>query len=632
MAEFGEPLSVPLSEITEGVGSNLPPSVVGIAGRAYLMDTNSGEYRREGVNVLQQRNTTSNRDLLLLPQDVWRQMYESWHQGAGQSSLDRDDALPFRYKDSFGVDPWTKYRLSLLNETRRLAGGASWQTNPGFLAVHNGNLCVIHGTDVKWYTPDGVESASYTIGEIAEDFTYDGEFIYILGVGGSLLRTDGTAAPAAVTITWPTATPPDKLPAMADATFVAYVKDYLLVGIGHVLWNITDPAKPVKVYTSPVVGFTWKGAVAGAAAIYLIGGAGDKHEVHRVSVSQDGTKLDPAAVAATLPDGEIGISIGSYLGFVFIGTGSGVRMATPNGGAGDLVLGAIIPTSAPVWCFEGQDRFVWYGNSEMSAKFGLNQEKFPVGLIPGLGRMDLTTFTVTEGTPAYANDIYAQGVTRSGVVRSVATWHGKRVFTVTGSGVYVETDNLVEKGWVAHGDVSFGVEDLKTALYAQFKWRPLEGGSVGMFASYDSDRYTLLAEKDTPQSIRSGNVTMDGQQFSRVGIGLVLRRDLVDYKVGPTFTRWEFRAVPVKGVASRWYLPILNHSTIELNGVTEHRDVREELVRLMKVVEGGGLVALQEGGIMYQVTPKDFQWKPQSLSPTGHAWQGVYLLVVEEIR
>jgi hypothetical protein len=96
-------------------------------------------------------------------------------------------------------------------------------------------------------------------------------------------------------------------------------------------------------------------------------------------------------------------------------------------------------------------------------------------------------------------------------------------------------------------------------------------------------------------------------------------------------TRWEFRAVPVKGVASRWYLPILNHSEIELNTVVENRDVREEKARLMKLVQRGGMVQLQEGGMTYSVTPKDFKWTPQMLSPTGHAWQGVFILVVEEI-
>jgi hypothetical protein len=262
--------------------------------------------------------------------------------------------------------------------------------------------------------------------------------------------------------------------------------------------------------------------------------------------------------------------------------------------------------------------------------FGQSQEGFPPGPVPGLSRMDLTTFTTTEATPAYASDLVTE--TGTGTVRAVVTWMDRRVFSVDGLGVFIEAESrLMEQGWVTHGAVSFGVEDAKTALYAQFKWLPLEG-SVGMFAAYDSTRYTELALKDVPSSSGSGNVLMHGQRFSRVNIGAVLHRDRMDDTKGPVMTRWEFRAVPVKGVASRWYLPIINHATLEINGMVVNRDPRAELQFLMGLVQHGGMFPLQESGVTYQVTARDFQWKPRSLTPDGRAWQGTYLLVVEEIQ
>ena len=89
--------------------SSFSPSVIGINGTPYLMDNASGEFRRESFEPVQQRNTTDARDLLLLPQDVWRWQEQSWHLGAGQSNLDRDDALQYRYNNSFGIDPWKKH-------------------------------------------------------------------------------------------------------------------------------------------------------------------------------------------------------------------------------------------------------------------------------------------------------------------------------------------------------------------------------------------------------------------------------------------------------------------------------------------------------------------------------------------
>jgi hypothetical protein len=273
---------------------------------------------------------------------------------------------------------------------------------------------------------------------------------------------------------------------------------------------------------------------------------------------------------------------------------------------------------------------VWYGNSEINARFGRGQEGFPDRPVTGLGRMDLTTFTVTEGTPAYANDLVAEQGPFLNSVTAVTTWQDRRVFAVQGKGVFGESDRLMQRGWATHGAVSFGVEDKKTGLYGQFKWLPLSG-SLSMWAAYDSQRYTKIADKNIPQSISSGNVPMNGQQFSRINIGFILTRDEGRKDQGPVLTRWEIRAVPVKGVASRWYLPILNHSLIELNGAPSNRDVLDELLILKRLVQRGGMVSLQESGITYEVTPRDFKWVPQMLSPTGHAWEGLFVLIVEEI-
>ena len=75
--ELSDSLSEPFSEIGGTLGSDSSPSVVGVAGVPYLMDTSpnyagEGRWSQEAVTVVNQRNTTSNRDLLLLPQDVWR--------------------------------------------------------------------------------------------------------------------------------------------------------------------------------------------------------------------------------------------------------------------------------------------------------------------------------------------------------------------------------------------------------------------------------------------------------------------------------------------------------------------------------------------------------------------------------
>ena len=619
---FTPVFSDPYTSILATAVADLPPWAVAVDGRTYLLDTSTnyvgeGRYKREAVDVLQQRNTNNQRDLLLLPQDIWRQQMESWHQGAGQTNLDREESLPARFSDSFGIDPWTRYEFSLLNATVKVTSGPT-ANKPIFLQSHNGKLVACQGTTLYWWTTTGSAPVTLTVG--ATDIigqTYDGDAIITLHTDGTIYRSTNSTTTALYGT-------------FAGSTFIAYVKDYLLIGQANVLKNITAVGSPVTVYTSPITGFVWKGAAEGNNAIYLIGGSGDRYVVHRVGVKQDGTGINPAVAAALLPDGEIGYSIGGYLGFVFIGTGKGVRMATPSTADGDLTLGALIPTAQPVYGFEGQDRFVWATNSQITADYGTSDPSFPVGTVCGLLRMDLSTFTVSASTPAYANDLVAADQSTK-TVQSVITWNGLRVFAVNNGGVYIETTTKMPGGWLYQGRVSFSVEDLKTALYAQVKFEPLHG-LLAIDMSYDNGPAVRVFNWALPLTIRSDNISLDGQQFSRVDTRYILYRDGTDATKGPTFTRYEFRARPAIGSASRWTLPLINHEELNLNGVPEGRDTTVEFFRLMDLCISGKMFTLQEWGRTYQVVAKDYSWVPEKLNLDGSGWQGVFTLIVEEVR
>jgi len=636
----GSELTIDLNEPYSGGGAGagvgpLPPSAVALDSHRYVIDTKSGQYRRNSIDVLQQRNTTNQRDTLLLPQDVWRQQQESWHQGAGQRNLDREDALPWRFHRSFGIDPWDKYNVSLLNETAQLSVLGDF---PTFLYQHKTSLVVIHNLSISLWADVTGPPTVIDVGEAdVISATYDGENVWTLHSDGQVNQTN-----------LDTATVVEKVAAGGDAdgaTFIAFVKDYLIIGVKNVLWDVTGlfddtPTFPTApVYTSPVVGFRWVGAAEGQAAIYLLGGVGDKYVVHRVGVKQDGTGLDAAAVASQLPEGENGTAIGSYLGFVFVGSERGVRMATPTGQSGDLTLGALIGTGAPVLGFEGQDRFIWATGSVIDSTPDAgplpSQEQpgrfaGPIGQVCGLYRADLSTFTITESTPAYATDIFTPD--QSGkVVDSVTTWGTIRVFSVRDGGVYYETANKVETGWLEQGRVSYSVEDLKTALYLQAKWEPLDG-IVAIDISYDNGTPLRVMNWAIQGSTRSGNVALNGAQFSRADVRYVLSRSLTDPTKGPRFTRFEMRSRAAKGKASRWTLPLINAEQLDLNGVIEARNTLIEFEFLLEIAQSGRMVSLQEWGKTYQVVAKDYQWNPEKLTATGAGWQGVFIIILEEVK
>ena len=603
--------------------SSFSPSVIGINGIPYLMDNASGEFRRESFEVVQQRNTTDNRDVLLLPQDVWRWQEQSWHLGAGQSNLDRDDALQYRYNNSFGINPWNRWQMDLLPATERLYNTSSL-TGTTWLTTYGDYLAVINGSNIYWYDELSAGSTAWAgstviaAGSTVLDIANMGQTVTALMSNFRVYTVDG-----------PGASPTVKPGTFTNANFIAWEKDYLLLGQENKLYDITG-ASSTLVYTHPIAQFRWNSAASGNSCIYVLGGVQDKYVVHRVGIKSDGTGLSPAIVAATLPDGEIGYCIDSYLGFVLIGTNKGIRIATANDASGDLTLGPIIPTDAPVRCFEGQDRFVWYGLSSMNGYYNATDPYFPASPVAGLGRMDLSVSTTTVLTPAYANDICAITIPAA-VVRSCVTFTNKRVFSIDGNGVWFQSNNLMNSGWLTEGTLSFSVEDLKTGLYVQAKWLPLVG-SIQLDISYDSDDYARLVNFSIQDSIRSGNISLSGVQFSRAQARHRLNRSSDNHAAGPTMTRWELRAIPVKGRTSRWTLPIMNYEDIEIDGVKYTRDPLAVCNALISLVENSTIFSLQESGQAYQVHARKFTWQPEKLSINGRAWEGMFTLVVEEVQ
>tara|TARA_A100001388_G_C28767000_1_gene501371 strand:- start:830 stop:2704 length:1875 start_codon:yes stop_codon:yes gene_type:complete len=624
MGEITVGLDQPYYGASGAVSSSFGKNVVGLNGRAFLVDSTGGRYNRRSIPVVQQRNTSDQRDILLLPQDIWRQSISSWHYGAGQANQDRDEAFPERFLDSFGVDPWTRYQISLLPATEQLGGSSVTYTGDVFLTLCDDKLVVVNDDDVYIYTTlsdtaTPTTTATPDSGNAIIDIAKEGYVITTLHADGKIYKTTSAGTSTL-------------FQTLSGATSLEYVKDYLIVGDANVLKDATGSGTPTTIYTHPDTNYRWVDYTPGQSAIYALGGIGNRYQVHRITIQEDGTAFSTAIVAATLPDGEVGYSIGEYLGFIFIGTNNGIRMASMNSD-GSLTLGPKIPTAQPVHCFEGEDRFVWYGNSDIDPKYAaLGNEVLPTGVVCGLGRMDLTEFTVGSLSPAYANDLFTSNETGK-VVKSVMTFSDKRVFSVNGGGVYFESTNKVPSGWLTQGKMSFSVEDLKAALYMQANWEPGCQGKLYLDIAFDTAGFARYATLDVlSTNNRSDNLALRGTQFSVLDLRFVLDRCSTDATDGPQITRWEFRSSPIKGSASRWEVPIMNYEEIEIDGVKYTRDPTAELEFLMNLVESGTVFTYQESGRSYQVHARDFIWQPEKLSAGNKGWEGTYTMVLEEVR
>jgi len=602
---------------------------VSLDGRAYLVDLSSQQFSRRSVQLLNTQQAQGDGDQSSTAPEVWRRSIESWHHGAGQTRFDRSDSLPTRFHASFGVDPWTKNRLSLLPKTEALLSLGAGES--ASLRSIGKVLFVILTSTVRRYA-DPTTSSAYTseaLGADAVAVTCDGENLYVLDDAGVIHRYDSIAA--TWNHSWATVASFDPTKAM-----LAYVKGFIVVGNGPDLWDYTNPAAPTLIYTHRIDGWHWRAASEGLSVVYILGGMGDRWHIHRVGISSTGAALDPPIVAATLPEGEFAYTIATYLGYVLIGVNSGWRFGMPDG-AGNITYGQVIRTPRPVKAFECQDRFVWFGLSIASSLDEDGSEGRIYSEYAGLGRADLSAF-IAPMTPAAASDVY--GLLQYGTTTDVVTvggeddGFGKRVFAVegtTGGGVYIERDALVPAGWLTQGLMTFNSTDPKVGLYAQAFHGALLGEVSLAVGIDDSDTYIQIGTNTSDGSTSMGNMAYSAQ-FQAIEFKYTLYVSADSPTDGPVVKRAEMRAVNVPGRATEWQIPLFVHERIEYAGQTHNNDVAEDYDFLMGLVQSRRRFTYREGDRTWQLYATDFLWTPYQLTSTGETYQGTFLLVAREIN
>lgn len=571
---------------------------VSIGGHGYMIDMDMLEqFGRQTVSMIRQQSDTSNRpaEASLNPAGLWRRAAESWHHGAGQDWYDRPDSDPYRFNTSKGVDPWTRFGLSLLPDTA--LASSSTDTNL-YLAVAGGALYFSKGQAVN---VTGVDNETFAVasGTPAANVTAlasDGTTCYA-GFGPSGIYTaTGTSFASYVTGT---------------VGLVRYAMGRLIAANNNILYNpIAAGALPAALYTHPNPLWRWTDATEGRGQIYVSGYAGDKSMIYRTAVKADGTALDIPVVAAKLPEGETARSISGYLGYVVIGTDNGVRFGVADD-AGNLTLGSLIETTAPVYCAEGQGRFVWFGWTNYDTAS------------TGLGRLDLQTF-INNVTPAYASDLM---VTGQGTVQAVATYRDKRWIAVNGLGLYKQAATKVASGTITSGRITFGLPDRKLAVTLNVRHDALPAAaSVGL---------SLSVEDATPQV--AGVSETDGTVVSPPDAFVLNQLRGAHFELtatlggGATLRRVTLSADPAADRTVVFSAPLLLFSTVTMpGGVEQPVDVGSEFQYLADLCDQRTLTTYQEGGITYQVVLDDYTWRPYQRTSRG-LWDGTFIARMKEL-
>lgn len=611
---FGEPWGYPF--YSGGGTSALIPDRYdfGIAGRPYLIDQKINPQRgitKAHIPVQRpQADTGANPGEGTLSSDVyWRRTSESWHLGSGQRYYDRHEGNPFRYDTSTGVDPWERYELTLLPDTTRSLTSTGTEIH---LAVAGGRLYASDGQVVR-YTTDLVNWTAITgnPAQTALSLASDGSTLYV-AYGPSGVYT--VAAGAAAMTSFATGT----------AATVGYAKGRLLVvetsGASPRVYNVTATGTITAgtlLLTVPGASFpTGQWTAEGPSCLYLIAAVGDQTRIWRTAVKADGTALDAPIIAGQIPEGQVGKSIAGFLGsLMFLGTQDKVWVLSVADDAGNLAIRGHVNADSAVLALEGQERFVWYGADDAL-----------------LGRIDTGTNVADDGsyTPAHATDLKAS---LSGAVRSIATFADRRVFAVSGRGVYVEdTTGTVDSGTLSLGIIGWGLGDLKNALYLDVRHHPLATG----------DSVTVEVRADNGNWNIAGVSSVVGTVSAAIPLGQLLA-ETVELRItlagNPTVTMLTARAIPAPPLGVVWQvdLRLFDRDEDLNNQPTDFMDPTVELAYIEALAESRTAVPIQIGGTTFTgVIDRLVAWTAESKAYddqnkwTGR-WNGSARLLINEV-
>lgn len=625
-AYFGAALNTSSTSVT-----NLVPSVFPIAidGNPYNLDLNNpmggNLYRRDSVALLRTQADSARTagESSVSPEIFWRRSFDSWHSGAGQTHADRETSNPYRFRSSKGMNVWDKGQLKALNDVT-IQNPAAANANIG-LVVAGSSLYAYNGNSTYYTTStSGTWSWTTVTGTPANapaGIASDGKNVWIAHTT-AIWKTD-TSSTAATTFANPPA---------GTWTGIWFNKGKLFASTSDgKVHTISGTGTVTSVIDKSTLGFTWTASDGVGGYHYFAGYNGDKSLIYKATLTAEGTGLGAAVVAGELPDGEIVRHLGSYLGYLIIGTSKGIRFASTDGN-GYILIGGLIETGQPVYASEGQDRFVWFGWGNYDA------------VSSGLGRMDLAEFTATL-TPAYASDLMAgkpalKTSTNSpiaadpilGDVLSVVTYNNVRVFAVKSKGIFGENTNKVPLATLDTGLISHGIIDNKYAAFLDARMEPLSPNTV-IKLSYatDSAAFTASGFQNISGSNYAGEffVGSQGRNFElRVTFGDIGPATLVTSDV--TCTGFMLRSYPAPKRVSKFSVPIMLFDSINVADRDWAGNPGLDFEFLSDLHKRQLPFTYQEGEVSYTVVMDDYQWLPEKRSNIS-GFQGTFVAVLREI-
>jgi len=502
-----------------------------VGGLPFIMAvTDNTPYKRQTADFRAQRvdQMRDPGEHTLAGSGYWTRSQSSFHYGEGIQFTEpmegNDMEVRFRYNSSYGVNPWTPGELSLLKKTtlvQAFTGACKIDTGANtagvaFLVATDLAPRTSQTTAMYKITTAGTSTALVNYSSISNETilatTSDGTYMYVATTAGmyDIKLSDGTTHKQ---YTYNSLT--------LEHAALKYVKSRIVAGLKftdgtYAAYELLFPDKgggaasdikktmasthgtQINGSTNMPVLWTWTAVAEGSNAIYFGGYAGEHSTIFKLSVDSTGA-LGTIITAATMPRGEIILSLYTYLGtFLMVGTNKGARIANLDQN-GDMVYGPLVfHNENGVYDFEGRDSYIWAANTN-----GVNTNSGTKRI--NLGQpITLSGYAqpISTGVYARANDVYADATT--GTVRGVRIFgaDNQTAFAIDSSGVWLEhPTDLVTSGEIVTGFIRY--DTLENKAWKRIRVRTPNDLTTGPIAIFKHTNTT-----DTIiQSIATGDDT-----------------------------------------------------------------------------------------------------------------------------
>lgn len=569
--------------------TSIQPFTVGLGGYTYPIDLRT--YRMSSQETLRDNAVVASEtsDSLFNANGAWARYRYSWHRGADQELGDlREDADPFRFSTSVGVDPWTEGRLTLLNDT---TVSKSLTSSGSQLCVGNGRIYMSDGTALYYSTNLTSWTTATAPGGTVQSITTDGTDVYV--ATSTVLVKYANGAPG-TPVAFSTAV-------TGNCTLVAFVANRLLLAKDNVLYEVSSSGTLTTIRTHYQAAFKWTTVFAVGSKIYFGGYAGTRSELYTATVDSSGN-LVQAVEAAPLPINELLRTAYAYSGAVLLCTSSGARLATV-GSDGTLTYGPLFAALGDVRCAAFEGRFAWLGwtNHPSGGR--------------GLARLALDESVATL-QPAYASDVYETANTSANVTQ-VARFANKTIFIVDGQNAYATVSTYVTEGWLESGQLYYGTVEDKILTTMQATFQPLATGTSVYVAVYNDQGSLIEDELQTETNSQRLSFSLTGARVRYVNVRVQLAGTGA---ASPTLEFWRLRSYPVPPAVTQWIVPLILHSRVVVGGGMGQEKTfvpLDEVERIKTWYETRETINYQEGQRSYRVRVDAYELQPANWTDDG---------------